>query len=93
MVVLVLMAAWSLPATGMAATESRSLPPAQTIPAGTGRIPIAIPTVPATETGRYAEREKQAGALEDFEGGAAYIYIGGGALTVVLIILLIVILV
>jgi hypothetical protein len=45
------------------------------------------------ETAGYAEREQQAPAAAEFDGGARGIYIGGGALTLLLVVLIIVLLV
>lgn len=66
--------------------------PAETPPA---KIAAASDTRPAAQTtsdaSRYAEREKNAGAQEDFRGGGASIYIGGSALTIALVIILLII--
>ena len=63
--------------------------------------PVAAQVAPAEqpklatpdETAGYAEREQQAPAAAEFDGGARGIYIGGGALTLLLVVLIIVLLV
>ena len=42
----------------------------------------------ADDAQRYAAREKQSPAAQDFKGGDAYIYLGGGAVTLAVVILL-----
>src|SRR5437868_10166450 len=92
-VVVALLAAWTFPAAGFARTAdppATAPPPSRPVPAASDR-PVAAAPASASQT--YAQREQQSRGLEDFRGGEASIYIGGGALTVLLLILLIVILV
>ncbi len=79
-VVAALLAAWSFPAMA-AAPETQ---PAPLVEATHSARTVA----PSTEAARYAAREEQAPANQNFQGGA-YIYIGGGVLAVALIVLLI----
>jgi hypothetical protein len=98
LVVILLLAVWSFPATGLAFGENpRSAAgrtPASAVVAETaaGRSAAGGSAATASETRQYAEREKQARNLEQFDGGNVSIYIGGGVLTVVLLIVLILVL-
>jgi hypothetical protein len=85
-VVAALLAAWSFPAA--AATTARSQP-APIVE----KAPITRSGNSSTEAARYAGREQQAPANQNFQGGGVSIYIGGGVLTAALLILLIVVLI
>jgi len=50
------------------------------------------PTQTPDDANNYAQREKQAPAAANFEGGAEGIYIGGSVLTIALVVVLLVIL-
>jgi len=94
-IVLALLAVWIFPSAGFARSNESSpaspAVPSQTAAAPRAGAPSAEPAAPRAQS--LAEREKQSRNLEDFRGGEASIYIGGGAVTVLLLILLIVVLV
>jgi len=84
-VIAVLLAIWSFPAVSLAAPPPK--PPAATQP---------VPVAPATqkqaaqdEATEMAQREQQASDLQDFKGGAVYLYFGSGVALVLLIILIV----
>jgi len=91
-VVVALLGVWFSPAVSAAVpVRSAPLPTFATEPSAprtetTSQLPNATTT---NETQSYAEREKQATELEQFQGGF-YLYIGGGALLLLIIILLLV---
>lgn len=89
-VVVALLAVWFFPAVSAARPLAPS--PAQAPISATTSQPLTATAATsggsAADQAQYAEREKQAQGLEQFQGGA-YIYIGGGAVLVLLIILLI----
>jgi hypothetical protein len=82
-VVAALLAAWSFPAAA-APTQSQPTPIVE-------KAQSARTEGTRTEVAQYAEREQQAPANQNFQGGGVSIYIGGGVLTAALIILLIII--
>jgi hypothetical protein len=91
-VVVALLVVWFSPAVSAAVpVRSAPLPTFATAPIS----PVSetrtsqIPNATTSETRSYAEREKQATELEQFQGGF-YLYIGGGALLLLIIILLLV---
>jgi hypothetical protein len=100
LVVGVLLAAWSFPAAA-ATTElnqNGAQNPGQSTPASAPVGPVGSTVATRTGAGAddaqgYAQREQQAPALRDFQGGDGYVYIGGGALTIALLVVLILILV
>jgi Tfp pilus assembly protein FimT len=89
-VVVALLAVFAFPSVSQAAQavreDSRPLPALVTSAAApapsTGKTQSA-------EVAKLAAREKQAQEQQDFKGGAAYIYVGSGALLVLVIVLLI----
>jgi hypothetical protein len=92
-VVVALLGVWFSPAVSAAVpVRSGPLPTFATAPSSplaetrTSQLPNATTT---NETQSYAEREKQATELEQFQGGF-YLYIGGGALLLLIIVLLLV---
>jgi hypothetical protein len=92
-VLVALLAAWTLPASA-ATTEnsgrsSGAPTAAQTSSTSTGRATRTAAS--ADEAQGYAAREQKSPGVQDFQGGDAYIYLGGGVLTAALIILLILI--
>lgn len=93
----VLFAAWSFPTAAVGGSPNRlPAPVAESAPAterARGEGAGTAPDHAGDEAQSYAAREKQAPALQEFQGGSASIYIGGGALTVVLLVILIVILI
>jgi hypothetical protein len=89
----VLCIAWTLPATGLAqpASPAGSSAPAQPAPARVeGRLPRSAAATPVSEAAGYAEREQQSQELQNYQGGALVIYIGGGAVLIALFILLLI---
>jgi hypothetical protein len=90
-VVVALLAAWSLPAAA-ATTESNSRgSETRTLVQAAGSAERAR-APQADEAQRYAARENQATEQQNFKGGDAYIYLGGGAVTLAVVILLLIIL-
>ena len=89
-VVFTLLAMFACPSISQAAQavkeDSRPLPALVT--SGAAPAPAAR-KAPSGEIARLAQREQQAQNLQDFRGGAAYIYVGSGALLVLVIVLLI----
>jgi hypothetical protein len=92
LVVVLLLAVWSFPATGLARGE------AQDNQAQSGRAPSVDlngrggAAATASESQQYSQREKQSQDLEQFTGGSA-IYISGGVVTVLLLVIIIILLV
>ena len=86
LVVVVLLGIWCVPAVSFAAPL-----PTQSAPVGSRASSGASPAQSSAQTEESAlgAREKDAQDLQNFRGGAAYIYIGSGATLVLLIILLI----
>lgn len=92
-VVVALLGVWFSPAVS-AAVPVRSAPlptfaTAPISPMAETRTSQSSNAPTANEAQSYAEREKQATELEQFQGGF-YLYIGGGALLLLIIILLLV---
>jgi hypothetical protein len=93
-VVVALLGVWFSPAVSAAVpVRSAPVPSFATAPLSpmvaqerTSQIPSASTT---NEARGYAEREKQAPELEQFQGGF-FIYIGGGALLILILVLLLV---
>jgi len=95
-IVVALLAVWIFPAAGFARSNDsfQTAPPAASESNTTaGRTGAAAKEEAPTPAQQFAERERQSRGVEDFRGGEASIYIGGGAVTVLLLILLIVVLV
>jgi len=85
-VLTVLMSGPALAATG--------LPSASPVARQSSVPETTTPAAPRSNAGDYAARERNAKALESFEGGSeGGVYIGGGAVTVVLVVLLVILLV
>lgn len=98
-VVAVIVGAMFSPSIGLAKTE----PPAPPVAArqivqtgvalanGVGSAANALNTdkAPSSEASQYAEREQQAKDVQDFKGGAVYLYFGSGVVLALIIILLI----
>jgi hypothetical protein len=87
-VVFVLLAVWSFPATSLAKPEPAPSPP---LAARVGKtLPVGpADDAPSTEAASLAAREAASGPLQDFRGGGVVVYIGSGVLLVALIILII----
>jgi hypothetical protein len=86
LVIAILLGIWCVPAVSFAAplrTPSAAVGPR----AASGASP-AQPSA-QTETAALDAREKESQDLQNFKGGGAYIYIGGGATFVLLLILII----
>jgi hypothetical protein len=89
LIVAVLLGVWCFPAVSLAAPLST-----HSAEVGSRAAAGASPAQPAgqDEGSALAAREKQSQNLQDFKGGGAYIYIGGGTTLVLVLILLILIL-
>ena len=90
LVIALLLGIWCFPAVSFAAP----LPTASAV-VGSRASSGAAQAQPATQTEGVAldAREKESRELQNFQGGAAYVYIGGGAVTFLLLVILILILV
>jgi hypothetical protein len=88
-VVVALLGVWFSPAASAAVpVKSAPLPTFATAPVSSAaRAGKTTNASTASESQGYAEREKQATELEQFQGGEVYIYFGGGALLVLIILL------
>jgi len=86
LVIAVLLGVWCFPAVSFAAPL-----PTPRAEVGSRASAGASPAQPSAHTEESAldAREKQAQDLQNFRGGGAYVYIGGGATFVLLVILLI----
>ena len=91
-VVAVILGAFFSPAMGVAKAEPR-LPPAAAQPVAPATAPVAANTASTSggEAANYAEREKQSKDVQDFKGGAVYVYFGSGVVLALIIIILILI--
>jgi hypothetical protein len=89
-VVAVILGSFFSPAVGLARTEPR-LPPAATQPVTPAATPVAAnaATTNGAEAATYAQREQQSKNLQDFKGGAVYVYFGSGVVLALIIIILI----
>jgi hypothetical protein len=85
-----MLAVFATPSVSQAAQAARedSRPLPALVTSGAAPAPSAGKAQSA-EVAKLAAREKQSQNLQDFRGGAAYIYVGSGALLVLVIILLI----
>jgi hypothetical protein len=81
-VIAALLAIWSFPAVSLAAPPPS--PPVAAQPAATDK------RAGASEATELAQREQQAQDLQDFRGGAVYLYFGSGVALVLLIILIVI---
>jgi hypothetical protein len=84
-VIAVLLAIWSFPAVSLAA-------PPPSPPAATQQVapaPVTQKQAAETEAAEMAQREQQTADLQDFKGGAVYLYFGSGVALVLLIILIV----
>jgi hypothetical protein len=88
-VVAVILGAFFSPAMGVARAER--LPPAATQPAAPATAPVAANTASTSggEAANYAAREQQSKDVQDFKGGAVYVYFGSGVVLALIIIILI----
>jgi hypothetical protein len=86
LVIAVLLGIWCFPALGFAAPL-----PTPSGAVGSRASSGAAQAQPSTQTEAAAldAREQESQDLQDFKGGAAYVYIGGGATFLLLVILLI----
>ncbi|HET6281225.1 MAG TPA: hypothetical protein VFH73_09670 [Polyangia bacterium] len=89
-VVVALLGVWFSPAVSAAVpVNTAPLPCFATAPLSRAAMVETAPVAStATQAQGYAEREKQATELEQFQGGAVYLYFGSGAVLVLLIVLL-----
>jgi hypothetical protein len=83
-VIAVLLAIWSFPAVSLAAPPPS--PPAATQPVA----PVTQKQAAENEATEMAQREQQTPDLQDFKGGAVYVYFGSGVALVLLIILIVI---
>jgi hypothetical protein len=78
------------------AIAAAGLPTARPVAAQTSSAPARVETSTTsttTDSQSYAEREKQAAGLENFQGGAAAsIYLGGSALALALLLVILLVL-
>jgi uncharacterized membrane protein YidH (DUF202 family) len=91
-VVAVILAAMFAPASrALAKSEPRTAPAAtETVPVRT--VATTALTAVAAEAARYAAREQQSQDVQNFKGGAVYVYFGSGLVLALVIILLVLIL-
>jgi hypothetical protein len=89
-VVAVLLAVMFFPAVASAESEPAASPPVISAPVSGSAAGISARSGSAEVAG-LATRERQAGDLGNFKGGAAYIYVGSSAVLILVIILLILI--
>ena len=91
-VVAVILGAMFSPSISLAKTESRTPVAAQQI-RGTAltlaNAAASTANAQTSESTQYAQREKQSQDLQDFKGGAVYLYFGSGVVLALIIILLI----
>jgi hypothetical protein len=84
--VAVLLGSFFSPALGVARTEPRTQPvAAQPLAAA----PAATPKAETGEAAQYQQREQQSQDLQNFKGGAVYLYFGSGVVLALIIIVLI----
>ena len=85
-VIAALLAIWSFPAVSLAAPPPS--PPAATQPVAPA--PATQKQAAENEAVEMAQREQQTPDLQDFKGGAVYVYFGSGVALVLLIILIVI---
>jgi hypothetical protein len=94
-VVAVILGALFSPAMAMAKTEPQAVPPVtaqQVVTAGVALANAAATnaqTTQSSEAAQYAQREQQAQDVQNFKGGAVYVYFGSGVVLALIIIILI----
>jgi uncharacterized membrane protein YidH (DUF202 family) len=99
-VVAVVLAAMFSPASrALANTEPRtapvtapSAPLAETLARAASTLAASGFTAATDEASQYAQRERQSQDVQNFKGGAVYVYFGSGLVLVLVIVLLILIL-
>jgi uncharacterized membrane protein YidH (DUF202 family) len=93
-VVAVILAAMFAPASrAFAKSEPRTAPVAtETVPVAARSLATTALTAVAAEAARYAQREQQSQDLQNFKGGAVYVYFGSGLVLALVIVILILIL-
>jgi hypothetical protein len=86
-VIAALLAIWAFPATSLA----RPLPASRPV-AAQPVAPVAVTneSAAAGEAKQLTQREQQSQDLQDFRGGAVYLYFGSGVALILLIILLVI---
>ena len=84
-VIAALLAIWSFPAVSLAAPPPS--PPSATQPVAPA--PVTQKQAAQNEAAEMAQREQQTADLQDFKGGAVYLYFGSGVALVLLIILIV----
>ena len=88
-VVAVILGAMFSPSVSLAKTDSRTSPVAAQQVKGTSLALANAAASTASESTQYAQREQQSQDLQDFKGGAVYLYFGSGLVLALVIILLI----
>jgi hypothetical protein len=94
-VVAVLLCSFFSPAVGLARTEPQAPPvAARPLAAATLAVTNAAAVLTGSQTGeaaQYAQREQQSQSqgVQDFKGGAVYVYFGSGVVLALIIIILI----
>jgi hypothetical protein len=86
LVIAVLLGIWCFPAVSFAAPLST---PSAAVGSRAAPGATPAPTSAQTEASALGAREQESQDLQNFKGGGAYIYIGGGATFVLLLILII----
>jgi hypothetical protein len=92
-VVAVVIGAIFSPAMGMAKTEARTPPveaqqqAASTALAVTNAVASTV-NAQSTEASQYAQREQKDQSVQNFKGGAVYVYFGSGVVLALIIIIL-----
>ena len=88
-VVAVILGAMFSPSISLAKTESRTPPVAAQQIRETALTLASTASAKASEAAQYAQREQQSQDLQNFKGGAVYLYFGSGVVLALIIILLI----
>jgi hypothetical protein len=94
-VVAVVIGAIFSPAMGMARTEPRT-PPVAAQQIASGALALANSAAvnakaQTSEAAQYAQREQQSQDVQNFKGGAVYLYFGSGVVLALIIIILLLI--
>jgi hypothetical protein len=94
-VVAVILGSFFSPAIGLAKTETR-VSPVEVRPIAAATLAVAKAAAVSAnaqtgEAGQYAQREQQSQSqgVQDFKGGAVYVYFGSGVVLALIIIILI----
>ncbi|HXT99778.1 MAG TPA: hypothetical protein VN903_02220 [Polyangia bacterium] len=92
-VVAAIIGAMFSPAMALAKSEPRTAPVAAQQIASTAvalkNVAASTMNAQASESARYAQREQQSQDVQNFKGGAVYVYFGSGLVLALIIIILI----